>query len=392
MRSRKLFVALSLAALGLGACHRAPEATKSSVATTTVPAAPAAPAPFRASDLPRIDMHVHLTPRGAARAVKLLGAQGIVHFVDLSGGPPGLSLEAHLAAAADAGHISVFTTPDFRECESPGCGPRLAAQLERAKKLGAVGLKIPKALGLGWVGPDGKLLAVDDPMLDPLFEKAGELGMPVAIHTGDPKAFWSPPTPVNERWDELSAHPGWSYYGEPVPSWQALFDAFERRVARHPHTTFIGVHFGNDPEDPDRVDALLTAHPNLYIDTAARVPAIGRPDAAHDRDKMRAFYLKWQDRILFGTDTGIGSHPDEMMFGSTGKDPPTVEDMVRFFTSTWRYFETLDRDIPTPTPIQGRWNVDGVGLPRDVLAKIYGGNAARLLHLAWPPAPSVNAR
>ena len=102
-------------------------------------------------------------------------------------------------------------------------GAFLAQQLAEAKQRGAVGLKIPKALGLGYPTPDGKRpLPVDDPGLDPLFEKAGELDMPVAIHTGDPKAFWKPPTPDNERYDELSAHPGWSFYGESVlPSWEA---------------------------------------------------------------------------------------------------------------------------------------------------------------------------
>ena len=103
--------------------------------------------------------------------------------------------------------------------------------------------------------------------------------MPVVIHVGDPKAFWKPPTPDNERYDELKAHPEWSFYGQPVPSWAELFAAFERLVARHPKTTFIGVHFGNDPEDPARVAQLLDKHPNLVLDTAARVPEIGRQPA-----------------------------------------------------------------------------------------------------------------
>ena len=337
--------------------------------------------PFRPADIPRLDAHVHLTARGALAGMQLLGGYGIQRVVDLSGGPPGGPLEAHVQVARLLGNIIVFTTPDFRDCLRPACGPRLAAQLEVAKQMGAAGLKIPKALGLGWTDGQGKLLLVDDPQLDAMFDKAGELNMPIAIHIGDPKAFWLPANPENERWDELSAHPGWSYFGEPVPSWEALYAAFERRVARHPKTTFIGVHFGNDPEDPDRVDAMLAAHPNFYIDTAARVPAIGRPDAAHARDKMRVFFLKWQDRILFGTDTGIGPSPDDLMFGSTGKDPPTKADADRFFDSTWRYFETQERGIPTPTPIQGRWNVDGVGLPREVLEKVYHRNAERLLGL-----------
>jgi predicted TIM-barrel fold metal-dependent hydrolase len=262
----------------------------------------------------------------------------------------------------------------------------MARQLEESHRLGARGLKIPKGLGLGYPAPDGKhLLPIDDPGLDPLFEKAGALGMPVAIHIGDPKAFWKPNTPENERWDELRAHPEWSFYGEPVPSWEALYAAFERRVARHRKTNFIAVHFGNDPEDPDRVAKMLDRYPNFYIDTAARVPEIGR----HPVSKMRRFYEKYQDRVLFGTDTGVGATAEEMMFGSNGEAAPTRADEVRFFTATWRYFETSDQQFESPTPIQGRWKIDGVGLSLAILRKIYFENAARLLH--WRPPVAANA-
>ena len=124
---------------------------------------------------------------------------------------------------------------------------------------------------------------------------------------------------------------------------------------------------------------MLDKHPNFFIDTAARVPEIGR----HPQEKMRRFYAKYQDRVLFGTDTGIGPDDTDMMFGSTGAEPPTRADEIRFFTSTWRYFETSDRQFESPTPIQGRWKIDGVGLPESVLRKIYFENAARILR--WKP-------
>ncbi len=141
------------------------------------------------------------------------------------------------------------------------------------------------------------------------------------------------------------------------------------------------MHFGNDPEDPDRVAAMLDKHPNLYIDTAARVPEIGRQDAAHEVAKMRAFFEKYQDRILFGTDTGVGAADEDLMLGSMGATPPGPADVERFFTSTWRWFETRDHAIPSPTPIQGRWTVTGIGLAPDVLEKVYWRNAAKLLGL-----------
>jgi predicted TIM-barrel fold metal-dependent hydrolase len=313
------------------------------------------------------------------------GIDGVVNLSGMYPGPPRQMLETQLEAAARAGgRIAVFANVDFVRAVRmhKDYGAFLAGQLEEAKKKGAVGLKISKGLGLGFPTPDlTRPLPVDDPGLDPLFEKAGALGMPIAIHTGDPKAFWQPPGPKNERYDELKAHPEWSFYGEPVPSWEQLYQSFERRVARHPKTTFIGVHFGNDPEDPDQVARMLDKYPNFYIDTAARVPEIGR----HEADKMRRFYEKYQDRVLFGTDTGIGGSQEEMMYGSNGADPPTQKDEDLFFRATYRYFETRDRQFPHPTPIQGRWSIDGVGLSEAILRKIYFENAARLLGFQ-PPA------
>ncbi|MCS6913557.1 MAG: amidohydrolase family protein [Myxococcales bacterium] len=372
-----------LALVGLAGCKmRQPPAASHS---------PSA-APFRRADIPRIDVHTHIALGAGIRAARLLERYGIVHAVNLSGPPPDHGLADFVADADVAyGRLTVFTNPNWSYCNEPAYGVRMAADLVRARDLGARGLKIAKALGLSITGPDGKLLAVDDPGLDPLFQKAGELGMPVAIHTGDPKAFWEEPSEQNERFDELKAHPEWSFWEEHrkglLPSWQELFDAFVRRVARHPRTIFIGVHFGNNPEDPRKVAELLDRFPNLYIDLAARVPAIGRRDAAHDQAAMRAFFIKYQDRILLGTDTGVGHGPHSLMFGSTGTEPPTERDADRFFESTWRYLETADRDIPSPTPIQGRWNIDGVGLPREVLEKIYYRNAQRLLGIKLPKEP-----
>lgn len=337
--------------------------------------------------IPRIDVHTHISPDGLERALAVMNQWGVDGMVNLSGSYPGgprHMLEDQLAVArASGGRIAVFANVNFVRAvrTRPDYGTAMAEELSVAKDMGAIGLKIPKGLGLGYPAPGGRtVLPVDDPGLDPLFEEAGTLGMPVSIHTGDPKAFWQPPDDKNERIDELRAHPEWSFYGEPVPSWAELNAQFERRVARHPKTTFIGVHFGNDPEDPDRVGQLLDKYPNLFIDTAARVPEIGRQDPA----KMRKFFEKYQDRILFGTDLGVGPTQDDMMYGSNGALPPTLDDERRYFQSTWRYFETNDRQFESPTPIQGRWKIDGLGLSEAILRKLYFENTARILK--WKPS------
>lgn len=331
----------------------------------------------------KVDVHVHVDPEAVPRLVRLMNAHGIDVAWNLSGGWPGFGLEQSLdAAKRTPGRVVVFATPPISAFARGDLSlDDLLHGLEAAHRLGAKGLKFFKSLGLGARAKDGTLLAVDDPRLDPLFEKAGELGLLVSIHTGDPKAFWQPTTPDNERFDELSVHPDWSYAGAAVPSWDALFAAYGRRVARHPRTTFIGVHFGNAPEDPAAVGAMLDALPNLFIDTAARVPEIGRqpPDA------LRAFFVKYQDRILFGTDLGVGLDESALMLGSTGATPPGPDDVARFFSATWRFFETRDTGFPHPTPIQGRWTIDGLGLPREVLEKLYAGNAKALLARAQPP-------
>lgn len=388
----RLSLALALLAFGaaLGGC-RARDRERRAPATASVaeekPAAPAA----KANRLPRIDVHMHLGPTSIERTLALMDRWGIDGVINLSGmypGPPRHMLEMQLEAAASArGRIAVFANVDIPRTvlRRPDYGKVLADQLAEAKRLGAIGLKISKGLGLGFPTPNGEdLQAVDDPGLDPLFAKAGELGLPVAIHTGDPKAFWKPADPKNERWDELQAHPEWSFHGKapndkPWPSWEQLYRAFERRVARHPKTIFIGVHFGNNPEDPDAVGRMLDKYPNLYVDTAARVPEIGR----HDAEKMRRFFIKYQDRVLLGTDTGVGESQEEMMYGSNGAAAPTEADEKRFFEATWRYFETRDKQFEHPTPIQGRWKIDGVGLPEEVLRKVYFENAARVLK--WKP-------
>lgn len=391
-QSMTVLVAVLVAAVGSVQCNRSKTAESGRRAAADS---------IKRPRLARIDVHTHIGPSGLDRALAIMDQWGIDGMVNLSGmvpGPPRHMLERQLEMArASGGRIAVFTNVNFVRAvrtRPADYGVAMAEELSVAKDMGAIGLKIPKGLGLGYVGPDGeRVLAVDDPKLDPLFEEAGKLAMPVAIHTGDPKAFWQPADQKNERWDELQAHPEWSFFGEPVPSWAELYAQFERRVARHPKTTFIGVHFGNDPEDPDRVGQMLDKYPNLFIDTAARVPEIGRQDAT----KMRQFFEKYQDRILFGTDLGVGPTQEDMMYGSNGALPPTLEDERRYYQSTWRYFETRDKQFESPTPIQGRWKIDGIGLSEQVLRKLYFENAARILKWRPPttppkaPAPTGNA-
>ncbi len=342
----------------------------------------AALAPSASADIStpieRIYAHAHLSVGCLPQLTALMNKYGFSHIVDLSGSTPDARLAAHLAQArASGGRITVYVTFPGHEMQAPGFGSRIAAMLATAREMGARGLKIPKGLGLGWIDDTGQLVAVDDPRLDPVFDAAGRLGMPVSIHTADPKAFWLPPDKNNERLAELAVHPGWSFYGQPVPSWNELLDQLERRIARHPNTVFVSVHFGNAAEEPERVARMLRSYPNLYIDTAARIPEFGR----HPPSKMRDFFIEFQDRILYGTDLGVGVDPYDLMLGSSGADPVTQADVDRFFHQSYRYFETGDVELETPTPIQGAWKISGIRLPRTVLEKLYNRNARKIIPL-----------
>jgi predicted TIM-barrel fold metal-dependent hydrolase len=370
---RKLAFWGSLVLLGLGCQRREPPRADARPAPASSLHAPApAPRPLL------VDVHVHLSPLGIERLLGLMKRYGFDHAVNLSGGTPREGLPIQLRAAQTAqGKVTVFASLAYEEAEHADYGERMAEALRVSHRMGARGLKIAKVLGLALRDSRGKLIAVDEPELDPVFETAAELGMPIAIHTGDPKAFWQPVDQKNERQAELRAHPAWALHGKDVPSFEALLAQLERRVARHPKASFIAVHFGNCAEDPAWVARALRKYPNLFIDTAARIPEMGR----HAPERMRAFFVEFQDRILFGSDLGVGPEDTPLFLGSEGSEPPTEKEERLFFSATRRYFETDDRDFAHPTPIQGAWKISGVRLPPDVLAKVYGKNAVRLLKL-----------
>jgi hypothetical protein len=329
-----------------------------------------------------IDVHTHVGYGVGTLAAKVFGDAGVEVAVNLTGVPNGPMLDAFLEEArlvsetAPGVDILVFAGVDWTRINDPDFGRLAAEDLRRAVAAGARGLKITKGFGLAVRGPDGSLLKIDDPIVDPLWQAAGELGVPVAIHTGDPLAFFQPPTDDNPRIEELRAHPSWSFYANGFPSHHELLEARDRMVARHPQTAFIGVHVGGFPENLDAVAASLRGHPNLWIDLAARIPEIGRKEPG----EVRAFFEEFQDRILFGTDLQIGRRA--IILGSRGEgERPTPADALRYYDVHWRYLETDDRDFAHMTPIQGRWTISGIGLPRHVLDKIYRDNTIRLLRL-----------
>jgi predicted TIM-barrel fold metal-dependent hydrolase len=318
-----------------------------------------------------VDAHVHVRPDMAEIIAEIMETNNLTSVVNLGilevlGIPFQDGMRAFQKVLGE--RMVYFTTPDFGDT-SLCFGERMAEDLERKVEAGACGLKIFKELGLRHKDVDGSLIPVDDPRLDPLWAKAGELGVPVLIHTADPLAFFQPLDENNERWEELREHPDWHFGGPEFPDHDTLLDQRNRVIERHPGTTFIGAHLGNYPEKLVYVDACLDRYPNFYVDTSARIGEIGR----HPPEVVRAFFLKHQDRVLFGTD---------LVIGWDGFDDRAQKDMAEFkgfYDAHWRYFETDERQIDHPFPIQGRWKVDAIGLPDEALEKLYFRNAQRLI-------------
>ena len=344
-----------------------------------------------------IDMHQHIngTTQHIARAVKIMDAVGIGISVNLSGGtvtrgqngePSEFERTKAMADALFPGRFLYYLNLDYTGCDEPDFAVRAAKQIEEGHRLGAAGFKEYKRLGLTVRDRTGKAVRIDDPKLDPMWERCGELNMPVSIHVADPKAFWEPYNPQNERWKELGDHPGW-WFGDTnkYPPRMELLEALDRVIARHPKTKFVCVHFANNAEDLDWVEKALDRHPNMNADLAARIPEIGR----HAPEKVRRLFLKHQDRIFFATDFQVYN---KLILGSSGNEPPPADaDAEVFFAKEWRWLETHDRNWPHMTPIQGDWTISSIGLPASVLRKVYFDNARKLLARSLP-RPVVRAR
>jgi predicted TIM-barrel fold metal-dependent hydrolase len=311
---------------------------------------------------PVIDVHNHLgggknrlTPERVKHYLDEMDASGVRTVVNLDGGW-GRQLNETLAALDEAhpGRFLTFALLDFSGIDDDNWGLREAKRLEESFRAGAKGLKLHKSLGLSYRYSSGRLMPVDDPKLDPVWQTCARYNRPVVIHVADPAAFFTPLDRFNERWHELGDHPNWLFYGEKFPLRDEILAQRNRAIARHPETTFICAHFGNNPEDLVTVGKWLDTYPNMFIDVDARISELGRQPYT-----ARKFLLKYQDRIMFGTDT------------------TPRRDAYRMY---YRFLETDDEyfDCAEGHQRQGFWMIYGIFLPKDVLEKIYRTNAERL--------------
>jgi predicted TIM-barrel fold metal-dependent hydrolase len=245
----------------------------------------------------------------------------------------------------------LFTNVDFNDIDNPEWTARTVKQLETDIKRGAKGLKIYKSLGLHSKDSKGNRIAVNDPRIDPVWAKCGELGVPVLIHTADPKPFWDPIDNQNERWLELKLHPG-RRYDETFATWETLIAEQHDVFRKHPKTTFINAHLGWYGNDLKKLGELMDKYPNMLTEIGAVIAELGRQPRA-----AKAFLTKYQDRVLFGKDSWV---PEE-------------------YETYFRVLETEDEYFPYHKRYHAFWRMYGIGLPDEILKKIYYKNALRIL-------------
>jgi predicted TIM-barrel fold metal-dependent hydrolase len=311
---------------------------------------------------PVIDVHNHVNDPGGihgefiapAEVIRRMDAANVQKIVILTG-MWGEKLQGLLDKMVKPypDRFMAFTQIDWSKIDDPNFSAEMVAQVDDAVKRGARGLKVLKDLGLGVKDKSGKLIAIDDPRIDPVWEECGQLNIPVAIHVTDPEAFFHPTDKYNERYEELMSNPSWSFYGPQFPKKETLLAQRNHIVEKHPNTTFIALHVASWPENLDAVSEWLDKYPNMYVEFGAREAELGRQPR-----RARKLFEDYQDRILFGTD----SEPDPAMYANH-----------------FRWLETADEYFPYwGYPGQGRWEIYGMELPDGILEKIYHKNAEKI--------------
>ncbi len=307
---------------------------------------------------PFIDVHNHQFGMPTADLTALAAEMDKLNMavmVNLSGRGGGST--THLAGALKNVHehnpkrFIVFTNIDFSDIDDPKWQQRTLRQLEEDVKMGANGLKIYKSLGMTVRDSRGERVKIDDPRIGPIWDKCGELGIPVLIHSADPRPFWQPMDENNERWLELKLRPRRRHDHDPV-TWETIIAEQHNIFRKHPHTTFINAHLGWYGNDLAKLGSLLDALPNVYTEIGAVIAELGRQPRY-----AREFLIKYQDRVMFGKDSWV---PAE-------------------YTTYFRVLETADDYFPYHKRYHAFWRMYGLDLPDEVLRKIYYKNALKVI-------------
>jgi predicted TIM-barrel fold metal-dependent hydrolase len=341
-----------------------------------------------------VDAHAHVCPQYARLAVEVMDRCEIEWIVTLEWHDGfGEILRNHLEMFGRyPGRFVVFGNVDFRRINEPDFGTWAAEGIRRDVAAGMAGLKIYKALGMEYRQPDSQFWRINDERLDPIWNAAGECGIPVLIHTADPAEFWQP---VNDRnpWSGVlyGEYAWWTYYRKCFPCRDELLAERNEVIARHPRTRFICPHFGSNSENLDQAAEDLSAYPNLFYDLSARLPEL--TSSPRRRERARQIIVEFQDRILFGTDviyddtnipTGMQAQclyqPFEIPLREADCLQRYVETTVDFIQFHYQFLKSDELfDHPPFKRIKGHFSMQGLGLPPEVCAKLLYENAEKFI-------------
>lgn len=308
---------------------------------------------------PFIDVHNHqfsMPTQDLSQLVEEMDKLNMMVMVNLSG--RGRGSTTHLSGALNnvqknyPNRFIVFTNIDLSGIDDPNWTENTVQQLVEDVKMGANGLKIYKSQGMDNKDSQGKRIPINDPRIDPIWEKCGELGIPVLIHAADPKSFWDPMDANNERWLELKTHPGRRRYNTDTPSWETIIAEQHDIFAKHPATKFINAHLGWYANDLATLGQLMDKYPNMYSEIGAVIAELGRQPRF-----AKAFLTKYQDKVMFGKDAW---HPEE-------------------YYTYFRVLETDDEYFPYYKKYHAYWKMYGLNLDDEVLKKIYYKNALNII-------------
>jgi len=341
--------------------------------------AQSAPATYAAADFSRVDKvdsHVHLygelpvfLARAQADGFRLLTIN--VNYRDFP--PPDVQLRDAIALRrAWPTRVAFAATFDAAGSESPGWLARTQQRLDAALAAGAVAVKVWKDIGMQQRDADGHVVMIDDPRFAPIFAALAKRGVVVLGHQGEPRNAWLAldAMTINGDREYFSEHPQYHMAKHPEwPSYEQQLAARDHMLDANPRLRFVGVHLASLEWDVDRVAAFLDHYPNASVDLAARVPHL-QLQAVKAREKVRAFFIKYQDRILYGTDISRGREQSDAQLADEAHAAWLVD---------WDFL--AGDSLMHSTEFAGGFR--GLALPRTVIDKIYGANARRLLPGAW---------
>lgn len=308
---------------------------------------------------PFIDVHSHqfgMPTMDLSELIEDMDDLNMAVMVNLSG--RGRGSEDHLRGALEnvkehfPNRFIVFTNIDFSNIDDPDWTEKTVAQIENDVKMGAKGLKIYKSLGMHNKDSKGNRIQIDAPRIGPVWDKCGELGIPVLIHSADPKPFWSPMDNQNERWLELKLRPNRKRSDTDPAPWQTIIDEQHNVIRKHKNTNFINAHLGWYANDLARLGELLDEMPNMYTEIGAVIAELGRQPRF-----AKAFLTKYQDRVMFGKDAW---NPEE-------------------YHTYFRVLESDDEYFPYYKRYHAFWRMYGLDLDDEVLKKIYYKNAMNII-------------